>query len=1570
MIEDNHIGDGSGGGIALFAAGTPTISGNVIVNNTTDLQGGGLHFANISDASVVQNIIAGNAAGWGGGIYWLVPSGARGPRLVNNTIVGNLSPNGSAVFADGFDVSTVLYNNLIIASLGQTALFCGNFNDTNPPILRSNDVYSAEGAAYGGICSDQTGNNGNLSVDPMLRDPAGGDLHPVAGSAVVDSGDNSAPDLPDEDLDGNDRVVDGDGDGTAVVDLGAFEAGPVIPETYLVNTTGDDDGTCDESPCSLREAINAANSHPGADTIAFGIAGDPPFTIQPEFALPNITDPVTIDGTTQKGWTIGAPVVELSGVKTPADVSGLLIEAGLSVVRGLIVNGYRGGGIMLIRNGGNALEGNFIGTNSEGTEAVGNSVGVWVGDHTTGNTIGGVTAKARNIISGNNGDGVSINESTSGTVVEGNYIGTDASGLAPLPNTSNGVVLVMGTTDNVIGGAQDGAGNVISANTGSGVDIADEGTSRNVVEGNFIGTDATGGLPLGNGGAGIDVRNGASGNTVGGAAEGTRNVISGNAGDGVSVYDAATTGNFVLGNYIGTDAGGTLDLGNGQNGVFLGGGASGNLVGGTDGGARNIISGNSGNGVAIFNPGTTDNKVQGNYIGTDVTGKVALGNNAPGIGIGDQASGNLIGGSGGGARNVISANFADGVDIFGYGTTGNRLEGNYIGTDVTGTAVLANGGSGIGVSAQASDNLIGGTESGEGNLISGNLGEGIRIGDTGTTGNVVQGNFIGTDVTGTSTTGASDPPAVDFDVTVEWTCPTYDAGTDIGGFISESKNPLDPWSGQSVHFQGQDLGDPNGCHATEVFGEASLIYRYKLDFGVVTPLTSIAVSGAAFNGPDSILRVLDENGEIAKSSTFGGNSFLTNYVTLQGVEGQTFYIEEYDTSGSWRYRQNIAVNGPAPLGNRGPGVSICCGASGNTVGWDSDGARNIISGNGGQGVIISEPGTDRNTIQSNFIGTDVTGTMPLGNSQHGVLIWGGPAENLIGGTEPGTGNLVSGNMIGVNISDGHRNLVLGNRIGTDVSGMVPQGNRDFGVVVDGGSTGNVIGGTGPSDGNVISGNASNGIWISGQGTSGNRVQGNLIGTNVTGMGQVGNAGSGVAIVDQASDNLIGGTGPGEGNLVSANGSDGISISNSSNGNMVQGNLIGTNLDGSEAMGNACGIWIGEGAANTIVGGTEDGARNVISGNIYDGISINGPASGTVVQGNLIGTDPSGASSVPNQGNGVSLVSGTYGNSIGGTALGAGNIISSNMGDGVAIVGPETHGNVVQGNRIGTDLTGIAPLPNASNGVILWEGADDNLIGGSEEGAGNLVAANAAGGVGVGNSPENVVAQNVIHGNTGAGVWIWGAGSIGNKVQGNLIGTDPEGAEGLGNGYGVWIGNGAANNMIGGTEPGDGNTIAFNATQGVAAALDAGAGNAILANATHDNGELGIDLGEDGVTANDPRDRDSGPNDLQNFPVLSPPILFHGSLKVAGILWSKPNSTYRLEFFEVTTCDPSGYGEGNRYLGSTRVRTGPLGFAAFVFQLPRGFESRALMTATATDSAGSTSEFSHCSGPARHVGGGR
>ncbi|MFO0951628.1 MAG: hypothetical protein U0835_10855 [Isosphaeraceae bacterium] len=514
------------------------------------------------------------------------------------------------------------------------------------------------------------------------------------------------------------------------------------------------------------------------------------------------------------------------------------------------------------------------------------------------------------------------------------------------------------------------------------------------------------------------------------------------------------------------------------------------------------------------------------------------------------------------------------------------------------------------------------------------------------------------------------------------------------------------------------------------------------------------------------------------------------------------------------------------LGNKLSGISLL-NAADTLVGGDRPADRNVLDDNDLAGVAMSGAGSVRNTVAGNFLGLDVRGTGPVGNS-FGVLINGGASFNTVGGVTPGARNVIADNGSGVTISfrDTTHNRVVGNFIGTDALGANSLQNTT-GVFISDGSSDNVVGGPTAAERNVISGNFV-GVLIKevggeanqagGNFTTDNSVLGNYIGTDPAGLNPVRNIQYGVLLIG-VHGTKIGGARPGMGNVISASVGGGVEIiGQTATGNLIQGNLIGTDATGlanadtlfAQAtgtpgpLGNLGGGVIVNNAPGNLIGGTEPGAGNVISGNGLAGVQLFGPwATGNVIQGNKIGVDATGLAPLGNTPDGVQ-VNNAPGNLIGGTEPGARNVISANASEGVNVVGPGSQQNHIQGNTIGADLTGTNPLPNTLDGVFL-NNAPGNVVGGNTPGA-----------------------RNVISGNGQTGVRVFNRLASDNQILGNFIGTDPTGAKPLPNGRaGVQI-EAAGSNVIGGDGTGQGNLVSGNPV-GVMLLGPAASGNLIVGN---------------------------------------------------------------------------------------------------------------------------------------------
>jgi len=561
------------------------------------------------------------------------------------------------------------------------------------------------------------------------------------------------------------------------------------------------------------------------------------------------------------------------------------------------------------------------------------------------------------------------------------------------------------------------------------------------------------------------------------------------------------------------------------------------------------------------------------------------------------------------------------------------------------------------------------------------------------------------------------------------------------------------------------------------------------------------------------------------------------------------------------------------------------GASPNTLA-NGDNAKILIQIDGSLATTAGGDGLDLDDDGSTYRGLALTGWTNYASSGSGQT-------GARGIDAAGVGDFIEGNFIGIDPSG---TTIAANEIGIFVGNGPGLGST---------AGGNIVGGTTPQARNILSGNTAGGAFLIPTAAQ-SQVEGNFIGLDATGAAALPNGNSGVGL--NGPGVTIGGTIPGSGNVISGNPSN-VDINDLTNeyqavDSTVQGNLIGTDVTGTKDISSgSIGVEIIHGPDDMLIGGTTPAARNVISGNVY-GVYLYDYADDNIVQGNYIGADITGAKALGNTSQGVitgtstTSVFGAVDNFIGGDVTGAGNVISGNGADGVlvAATGNSPSGNVdgnqgqtIQGNFIGTDSTGKLSIPNGANGIYLATGATANVIGGHAPGAGNLIA----------NNPGN-------------GVFI-----------------DPGTAT---------TGEGVGNSTIA-------NTIVSNGGAGVR--INSGSQDLISQNSIFSNGALGINLDGLGLNLNtNCQSTHTGPNNSQNAPVLTagsgtafitatatdsnnntsefsnavPASASGNVLSLLGSFNSTANTTYTIEFFSSPSADPSGYGQGQTYLGSTTVTT--------------------------------------------------
>ncbi len=1203
--------------------------------------------------------------------------------------------------------------------------------------------------------------------------------------------------------------------------------------TFTVTTTND------SGAGSFRQAILDANAAAGMDTISFNISPSGTNTISLLTALPVITNSVVIDGTTQPGY-LGSPIVELNGLSAPAATDGIKITVGNCTVRGLVINRFKGDGIELATGGTNVIEGCWIGLGLSGTNDLGNSLnGIYV-NGSLSNQIGGATIAQRNVISGNDNNGIRI-ETLGGNRILGNILGLDFTGARDLGNNQQGLYLVRSST-NLVGGTAPGEGNIISGNTGAGILIDSAPADGNVIRGNLIGTDITGSFALGNNADGVRINNVAN-NTIGGASSAARNVISANVQDGIQIGGLNATNTTVFGNLIGTDTTGTTNLGNRSHGIYLNTSARFNFIGSSAPAAANLIAFNLGDGV--YHAGGTNNAIRANIIhsntgiGIDLGNNGILGNDVNDIDTGSNQSQNfpsLTSANASPSDTVINgtlnsaANTSFEVDF--YSNTAPDPLGAGEGQEYLGAKTVTTDGSGNATFSYVSTTLA------TGKYISATATDPFGNTSEFSTNVIAQSTVPGQTfvVINTNNAGAGSLRQAILDANA-----LFNSGDIItfnipgtGPFRIAPTNAL-PTITDKVFIDG--YSQPGAITNTLVNG-------FNANLQIILDGTSAgaAADGLRLDGSTIVVRGLDiilfrSNGILISANA--SNCAVTGCVVGLGLDG-------------------------SDQGNTSDGINITSSRS-NLIGGSLPGGRNIISGNNRHGVSVNNATATENQVEGNYIGTDSSGMLDRGNGSDGVNI-SSAVSSIIGGSTAGTGNLISGNSndgIEINGVGATNNLVLGNSIGSAIDGVTALGNSANGVLITSSARFNFVGGI---EGNQIAFNGQDGVTVASgtnnairfNGIFSNGNHGIDLGPNGTTANDAGDADIGAnnlqnypvitATTANGSDTIILGTFNGKPNTTfqldffsnlspdSSGFGEGqkylgsAPITTDANSNAVFNVTLPVPVNGryisataTDPDGNTSEFARSFRADSTIppvtltvVNTNNSGpgslrqalldANNSISGtNVIIAFNIPGAGPHTITPTTVLPTpiesvtidgytQPGASPNTLADANNAVIKIRLLGGSFFGDGLNLSR--SNNVIRGLAIIGFQDDGidlsgsgNIIEGNFIGIDVDG-SPRGNGRNGVNVGNFAasfHDNLIGGATP-----------------------AARNVISGNGQSGVLLTAST---NRVIGNLIGTDLTGRSAVSNFTGVTI-QSFHDNIIGGTSPSERNVISGNVNHGV------------------------------------------------------------------------------------------------------------------------------------------------------------
>jgi VCBS repeat-containing protein len=1188
-------------------------------------------------------------------------------------------------------------------------------------------------------------------------------------------------------------------------------------------------------------------------------------------------------------------------------------------------------------------------------------------------TAGSSTVKGL-AIGGFDGSGIRIT-SNGGNTIQSNYIGTDTSGTLALANI-NGIVIQGGGVgqqihNNIIGGSGTNEGNLISGNTSHGIYL--NWTTTNTISGNLIGVDVNGQSALGNA-YGIYVEDSSS-NTIGGTTAGSRNIVSGNATMGIHLGNYGA--NTVVGNYIGTNLAGDTAI---ANGIGLNIGSSNNIIGGTTAGERNVISGNTSQGIRVGGNGVSGNLIRGNYIGLNAAGTAALANGSYGISVGDNSNSNTIGGSVAGAGNVISGNSSHAIFIDT--STSNTIQGNLIGTNAADNATIANNGSGVFVAVSGSSNKIGGSQADEGNTIASAVGDGVYISNVNTVNVSVLGNSIyassglgidiGNNGVNTNDVGDGDSGGNNLQNFPVITSTVVAGGqTIIAGTLNSEANKtyrIELFANSAADASGYGEGETYlgfVSVTTDGSGNASFSYTHNAALSGRISATATEDLGGGTYGSTSEFALTT-----SPIYTIGGTVFEDKHGNLlAGAES----IGDVDNPGVANVTVLLYADGGDGMANGVDDVLMT------TTTTDVNGNYSFSGNNATYWVAV-----DSRTIVSNsalnggFAASDAWAEQTYGSA--GSIVNGGGLLGSAGANYSGWRLEQSDDASTLPTSEHLTRVIIS-------SGNVANINSGFSFDVitrsgdgdDDGSANRTVQGSLRQfiqNSNAISGvqtagfrlqtsdsNYSGGVWTIRPTSELTTITDTLVldGTNQAGFVSAPIVELAGNLAGAGSEGLKLGSGSGgstiRGLVINRFGGEGIEVLSGANGSTIAGNYIGLGADGLTDLGNG-GSGINVNNSSAIIGGTTLADRNVISGNAAAGIATNSNGQGVTILGNIIGLDATGTSAVANDYTGLSFWASSNILVGDGTDSGA-NWIAGNANAGILFTGPITN-HVYDRNYLGFGLSGSVI------GSGAWGGIVSNMVGSNV----NSITID-----------DNRIVSN----NTASGISLFNGTLDGTvNVTNNRIGLGLDGTTVLG-GFGNGVNIESNITSISGSVAISGNLIAGVANDGVSIAATASAptstilisGNTIrngsgdgvnisgtnirarvTQNSIYGQTGLGIDLGNDGITTNDGTTTSGAANLLTDKPVIGTANLVANNLTLLGYVGSVAGqSTFannEVEFF--ISDGSSSAGSGQTFLGSlTTDANGNFNGSLDVSGLGLTLSSR--ITATATDALGNTSEFS-------------